>query len=264
MRSGIRYLVSLSLVLFFLIFSVRQLPDLRGMGIPGTLWRLGFGTVTELTLIKRTGGGASNSFTMTQSVLLASLPHLVFSGLYLQYNALFTGMLAAHEWSDFGRKRKGLRVSSEPRGEQRARYFLQLPYRWSIPLILMSMTMHWMLSQSIFIVPIEFENEFITTCGYSPMAIVAVFVAGIIMAVAVIITARRRLPTAMPVVRSCSLAIAAACHGLEGTERPEDPLVPVRWGAMAHPEDDLVVGKPGHCGFSGGFVEEPQEGGLYS
>ncbi|KAI8714849.1 hypothetical protein NCS52_01205800 [Fusarium sp. LHS14.1] len=253
------YSISLSVVLSFLVLGIVSLDGSKDLG---TLWRLGFGTVTELTLIQTAGRGIAQSFTMTESVLLANLPHFVFSGLYFQYNALFTGMLAAKEWSDFGRKRKGLRVSSDPRGDQRSRYFLQLPYRWSIPLILMSMLIHWMLSQSIFLVPIELEDEFATTCGYSPVAIFAVIIAAVAMALAVVITGYRRLPTSMPVVGSCSLVIAAACHGLGGAERSDEPLVPLRWGAMTHPDESS--GDAGHCGFSGDYVDEPYEGCLYS
>lgn len=261
MRVPSSYLASLSIVLSFLVMGI---TNITGSNDLGALWRLGFGAVTESTLITKAGHDVADSFTMTESVLLANLPHFVFSGLYFQYNALYTGMLAANEWSDFGRKRKALRVSSDPRGDQRSRYFLQLPYRWSIPLIFMSMLIHWMLSQSIFIVPIQFENEFATTCGYSPIPIIAVFMAAIIMALAVVVSGYLRLPTCMPVVGSCSLAMAAACHGLEGVERSDEPLVPLRWGAMTHPEDDSEGCSPGHCGFSGDYVDEPRDGGLYS
>ncbi|RSL62691.1 hypothetical protein CEP53_004706 [Fusarium sp. AF-6] len=255
------YSIPLSVALFFLIFGIIRLPGSKDLG---SLWRLGFGAVTEVTLIRQSSRSITMSFNMTESVILSNLPHFVFSGLYFQYNALFTGMLAAKEWSDFGRKRKGLRVSSDPRGEQRSRYFLQLPYRWSIPLILMSMLIHWMLSQSIFLVVIDFGDEFATTCGYSPIAIFAVIIVAIVMALAVVIAGYQRLPTAIPVVGSCSLGIAAACHGLGGAERPDEALVPLRWGAMTHPEERSGVEEPGHCGFSGDYVDEPYEGGLYS
>ncbi|RTE77655.1 hypothetical protein BHE90_007883 [Fusarium euwallaceae] len=238
------YLIALMVAIFLLVYGIVQLPGSKNLGV---LWRIGFGAVTELTLINAQGTDVSTSFNMTESVLLANLPHFVFSGLYFQYNALFTGMLAANEWSDFGRKRKGLRVSSDPRGEQRSRYFLQLPYRWSIPLILMSMLIHWMLSQSIFLAVINFGDDgFATTCGYSPIAILAVVITAVVMAIPVVITGYRRLPTAMPVVGSCSLGIAAACHGLGGAERSDEPLVPLRWGAMSHPNESSESVNPGH------------------
>ncbi|KAI8657985.1 hypothetical protein NCS57_01178700 [Fusarium keratoplasticum] len=263
--SIILYSSSLSVALFFLIFGIVRLPSSKDFG---AIWRLGFGAVTEVTLIWTRDRQVTNSFTMTQGVLLANLPHFVFSGLYFQYNAIFTGMLAANEWSDFGRKRKGLRVSSNPEGWQRSRYFLQLPYRWSIPLIFMSILIHWLLSQSVFIVPLQFESaredHFATTLGYSPIAIIAVTVAAAAMALAVIISGYRRLPTAMPVVGSCSLGIAAACHGLGGAERTDETVVPLRWGAMTHPEEGSAFDESGHCGFSGDYVDEPRVGAKYA
>jgi hypothetical protein len=50
--------------------------------------------------------------------------------------------------------RKGLRVSENPRGAQRSTYFLQLPYRYAIPLLIVSSAMHWMVSQSLFLVTV--------------------------------------------------------------------------------------------------------------
>lgn len=260
MQATCRYLISLSAVLSFLTLGLIRLAESKNLQ---TIWSLGFGTVTELTLISTSNNDIASSFNMAESVILANLPHFIFSGLYFQYNALFTGMLAAKEWSEFALKRKGLRVSSSPKGEQRSRYFLQLPYRWSVPLIFMSMLIHWLLSRSIFIVAIKFDDEFATTCGYSPIAMIVVVVAAVVMALAVIITGCRRLPTAMPVVGSCSLGIAAACHGFGGAERPDETLVPLRWGAMTQPGHGPAF-EPGHCGFSGDYVEEPQPGGRYA
>lgn len=60
---------------------------------------------------------------------------------YLAYNGLFTRMLSEREWASFKVEFKALRVS-RPRGAQRSTYRLQLPYRWSIPLMLGSGTLH--------------------------------------------------------------------------------------------------------------------------
>ncbi|KAJ4183654.1 hypothetical protein NW755_009688, partial [Fusarium falciforme] len=121
---------------------------------------------------------------------------------------------------------------------------------------------------SVFIVPMQFErareDHFATTLGYSPIAIIAVTVAAAAMALVVIISGYRRLPTAMPVVGSCSLGIAAACHGLGGAERTDETLVPLRWGAMTHPEEGSAFDESGHCGFSGDYVDEPRVGAKYA
>jgi len=71
---------------------------------------------------------------------------------YLAYNGLFTRMLAEREWTSFGgtgSEYKSLRVS-RPSGTQRSTYRLQLPYRWSIPLMLASGTLHWLVSNCVY------------------------------------------------------------------------------------------------------------------
>lgn len=64
-------------------------------------------------------------------------------------------MALAHEWSQYAVQRKGLRVSAQPRGAQRSTYFLSLPYRNAIPFIILSTLMHWLMSESLFLVMIE-------------------------------------------------------------------------------------------------------------
>ena len=58
-------------------------------------------------------------------------------------------MLAAHSWTGFSRRPKGLRVS-EPRGSQRGTYLFSMPLRYGIPLIFIFILIHWTTSQSIF------------------------------------------------------------------------------------------------------------------
>ncbi|SCO80827.1 uncharacterized protein FRV6_05040 [Fusarium oxysporum] len=169
-------------------------------------------------------------------------------------------MAAAEEWSGYGNKRRSLRVSSNPRGEQRSRYFLQLPYRYSIPLLVASIMMHWMLSQSIFIVAVEQSSIWVLfTCGYSPIAIIFVIITAVFMATAVIITALRRLPAAMPVVASCSLAIAAACHHPDNTSQPDASVFPLQWGVIWRQREGSGWELTDHCGFSHYPIEKPQD-----
>ncbi|CAM1509531.1 Fc.00g032700.m01.CDS01 [Cosmosporella sp. VM-42] len=283
-----------SFILYSIAFTVSVV--LFGWGITALMgphdfaswWNLGFGKVSETALIVGldTSSAATTLDTQTiRSVLLSNFPQLCFSVLYFQYNGLFTGMLAAKEWGDFGLKRRALRVSANPRGEQRSRYFLQLPYRWSIPLLLMSILIHWMLSQSIFVVSVEaFQDKYYygdrdsngnyfdyfndysasITCGYSPVAIFSVILTSLVMFGAVIITGFLRLPTGIPVVGSCSLAIAAACHQTDGSPQPEAPLIPLRWGVMKRHDERQGEYGVGHCGFSGEYVEAPEVGVRYA
>ncbi|KAG4267336.1 hypothetical protein FPRO04_04948 [Fusarium proliferatum] len=262
------YGVAFGVSCFLLAWGIRELPGPHDIK---SLWDLGFGAATELTIITGFGWEDEGDESLFWNVLVSNLPQLVFSLLYFQYNGLFTCMAVAKEWSDFGRKRNPLRVSSNPRGQQRSRYFLQLPYRFSIPLLLVSILMHWMLSQSIFIVAVETRDIMrpdywdwsLLTCGYSPIAIIFVIVTSIFMAAAMMITACRRLPTAMPVAASCSLAISAACHQPDGIPSPEASLFPLQWGVMWCQREGFSRELTDHCGFSHHAVEVPQDGRLY-
>lgn len=86
---------------------------------------LGFGTVEE-DLVVDVGLPKNGSQGFAASVLLANLPQLILSLLYMSYNGLYTCMHLAHEYSQFAKHRKPLRVTT-PRGKQRTTYWLQLP-----------------------------------------------------------------------------------------------------------------------------------------
>ena len=82
--------------------------------------------------------------------VVANLPQVALSIAYLAYNGLFTRMLGEWEWSLLSVRYQGLRVS-RPKGRQRSSYRLQLPYRWSIPLMATSGLLHWLVSNCIFV-----------------------------------------------------------------------------------------------------------------
>jgi hypothetical protein len=201
------------------------------------IWSLGFGKPSEQTIISWPGS-RGDSPSIPANVILANIPHLIFSFIYFQWNAVFTSMLMGKEWNDFSMKRASLRVSDMPQHIQRSQYFLQLPFQFSVPLSAVSILLHWVLSQSIFIVAIEliWQNERISwgliTCGYSPMAILTNLLISLTIPLSVYVIGRRRLPGLMPVVGSCSLAIAAACHHPDGGEHPEAALGNLQWGVM--------------------------------
>ena len=114
-----------------------------------SLWDIGFGAVNANSLVV-TGITSTGSGGLLLNILLANLPQGIFSFLYLTYNGLYTCMLPADEWSRFAHQRKSLRVTS-PTGPQRSTYYLHLPYLYSIPLLILSGALHWLVSQSIFL-----------------------------------------------------------------------------------------------------------------
>lgn len=236
---------------------------------PVKLWKIGFGSVSGSNLLNM--GTA-----LMGGVLLANLPQAMLSYLYLAFNALYTNMFVAKEWSTYYNNRKPLRVTS-PIGQQRGTYWLNVPFRYAVPMTVVSGLFHWLASQSIFLVRITVtkyypqdgsrivdEGERISTCGYSPSAIILTFVTGSVIAIGGILMGRYlKYPPGMPMAASCSAAISAACH-----PPPEDDqasLLPVQWGAVTHGETRPDGKEPvGHCTFSSLPVERPIMERLYA
>lgn len=230
---------------------------------PAGLWNIGFGSLKGNNLLNL-------PTSLMGGVLLANLPQAVLSYLYLAFNALYTNMFVAREWSTYTTEHKPLRVTS-PLGEQRDTYWLNVPFRYAIPMTGVSGLFHWLASQSIFMVQISVTDHRsrkitgqISTCGYSPFAIIFTTVVGSVIALGGIIMARLRYPAGMPIAGSCSAAISAACH-----PPPKDvdaSILPVQWGAVSHGGPGEASGRAavGHCTFTSVPVEFPIEGRLYA
>lgn len=226
------------------------------------LWSLGYGgdsSETEIHLDSLSGQ-------LIPMILIANLPQVLLSFLYLTYNALFTSMLLAEEWSGFAHERKTLRVTC-PVGKQRSTYWLQLPYFYGIPLLVMSGILHWLVSQSVFLertsveygsltTGADWEEVLISTCGYSPIAIITVLPLGALLLVVLIANGFRKYKEGMPLAGSCSAAISAACH--RPKEDVDAALLPVLWGAVS------TEGPIGHCCFTSFEVSPPVKGKPYA
>ena len=232
---------------------------------------LGYGTVSPETIVHING---SISGKLIPMILIVNFPQALLSFLYLAYNALFTCMLTAKEWSAFAHQRKTLRVTC-PVGNQRSTYWLQLPYRYGIPLLVMSAVLHWLVSQSLFLVrvtvtyqpgevreyglqydPSQGYRGLISSCGYSPIAIITVIPLGTLLLLVIIANGFRKYRQGMPLAGNCSAAISAACHQPE--EDVDAALLPVSWGALS--TNDPI----GHCCFTSFDVSPPVEGELYA
>jgi hypothetical protein len=276
----------------------------QGRSDDPTVLALGLGQVNPKTLIwfqhknlpLSRDGGAS----LLKSVVVANSPQIAASAIYFTYNALVTTLSLASEWDRFARKRKAPRITgSVPVGQQRKSYFLQLPFRYSIPLIATSGVLHWLISQTLFVVFVEVYRQWleldpetgepfvvppvrvsdIATCGWSPLGVVIVMALGGAMVVVLIAAACWPLKSNMPVAGSCSAAISAACHPPEPRD-PDDWMKPLMWGDTdtltvregwlayegwqygAGVENDMSV--TGHCAFSSYEVTEPRRDVWYS
>lgn len=234
---------------------------------------------------------SSGTSGLISNVFLANLPQTILSAIYYVYNGIFTCFMLGTEWNSYMNRRKGLRVSGSPRGAQKSTYFLQLPYRWALPLMVLSGTLHWLCSQSIFLVTIQFDhralngtvtngltgsngsengiNEYFT-CGYSPPAILAVIIIGIFMVATLILMGKRKFKNGgMPVSGSCSASISACCHPPQNEDAQENKYMEyltVQWGvtgsSLENVHSDSV--RVGHCAFSSQAVSMPEENAWYA
>ena len=199
---------------------------------------------------------------LVAAAVLSNLPQLLISYVYITFNTLFTCMLAGREWMQFAAHRKPLRVTS-PIGEQQSTYWLQLPYHYSLPLLALSSVLSWLASQSLFVVRVAVRDErqllppgyVISTCGYSPGAIVLTMIVGGVIVLATIATGLRRYPTGMPLSATCSGGISAACH--PPADDVDTAYLPVQWGVVSKQNG------VGHCSFSSQLVAPPIPGHRY-
>ena len=227
-------------------------------------------------------------------VLLANLPQGLVSILYLSYNGIFTAMLANREWSNYAHKRATLRVTT-PSPTQRSSYFLSLPFTYSVPLLIASTLLHWLISQSLFVARITvYKNGEVVKpgegnvfsgqnsgvdLGFSDSALIATIVWGCVLVVTCLLIAGFcTYHKESPLGGTNSAVISAACHvkyivGREirvertqlsqGEERKVNEEVvdrPLQWGVTVEGTRDKV----GHCCFSDQVVKKPEEGCLYA
>jgi hypothetical protein len=191
-------------------------------------------------------------------------------------------MLLGYEWSTYARHRKGLRVSRPAIGSQRSTYFLQLPYRFALPLMALSGILHWLVSQSIFLVAIDVyhwdgsrfgaDNASVAwqfqaikytnwkSCGFSPIAIFTVLMLALLMVVAIIGFGYVPFKEGSNLAGSCSTAISAACHlGRGEVDGHAAAMAKLQWGVVG-----IGTAGVGHCAFSTKEVEHPANGGRYA
>ncbi|KAH8817577.1 hypothetical protein DL96DRAFT_1622786 [Flagelloscypha sp. PMI_526] len=229
MRWSVAYFglfLCLATILSLIIFAVHAV---KAAGLNASeIYQVGFGTVDPRSLIYSEFWPRGDTATLL-SILLVNSPQLVLSFLYVIFNTLFTSMSLAFEWSRYHEHPRSLRVSHR-KGKQRSTYFLQVPYRRAIPVMMFSVILHWLISQSIFLAKIDDNNSSssVSTCGYSIDGMIATFFGGLTLAIFSFILGSRKLPSGMPLVGSCSLAIAASCHAPDGTSE----LQPLKWGPL--------------------------------
>ena len=226
----------------------------------GQMWQMGYGTINPAAVIPWNVSGTGD---ILLTVLVANSPQVVLSFLSLNYNGVITCMLVAKEWHTYAKERKPLRVT-RPTDLQRSTYRLQIPYRYGIPLLILSAVLHWLVSLTLFLARVDtydsdgykIDDNSFASVGYSPIGMITVILLGGLILFFLNLIGFRKYQGGLPLAGTCSAAISAACH------RPQDDLdaalKPVMWGAVKH-NDDV-----GHCCFTSQEVTAPIEWERYA
>ncbi|CAI0645301.1 unnamed protein product [Colletotrichum noveboracense] len=170
-----------------------------------------------------TGIGKRSPF--MPSIIMAKAPQLYLSFWYLAYNSLLTRLEMSREWALFCYATQLIKL---PSGQQIATYRLQLPYTYSITLMILSTLMHWLMSNSLFVMVFlgdyylpwqrfgrdttGLPEDAAVVVGTLSLPVLILIVLGSLMAIFPIAVSRRSLPGSMPIVGSNSLAMMAACR----------------------------------------------------
>jgi hypothetical protein len=240
---------------------ILALVTMRGKGLHidvVSIFNIGLG-VQPLALLGGPFIRPNRTQSFTACVLFANSFQLTVSVLYLFYNRLFTIYSIGQEWYHWSAangpsKRRGLRVSS-PEPTQRSSYFISLPYRFGIPIMVASSTLHWLISQAIFVVNTKaFDADGqanpsydTSRVGFSSLGIIMALSLGLGMVAVLFGFGFRSFPSGqerMPLASTCSALISSACY-----TAPEDRNARfghLLWGVVT--EDSHT--RTGHCSFT--------------
>jgi hypothetical protein len=253
----------------------------RGIDVsPAAIWQLGFKVQPAAIandfqpFIKTINNHTTTGLLL--NIIIANSPQVMVSFLYLFFNNILTRQLVSDEWVRFLRKdgKKPLRVSS-PEGMQRSTYFLSLPLKYSVPLTALSILLHWLISQSLFLVQacaftpgrdsVRLPVYDWAARGFSMLGSILSIGLGIALVLGLILNSLVRhyknIPAGFQLMAFKSNAIAAMCQrpGADSDAR----LFPISIGAIADP-DSLVNACYQRIAFSTDTgLCEPQNGVEY-
>lgn len=241
------------------------------LSIP-TIVNLGFGVNANFIGL----GSETRNYTLIQCVFLANAVQLIVSFLYLFYNNILTHQLVGDQWVRFlhPNGKKSLRVST-PIGMQRSSYILSLPLTYSIALIIAMIILHWLVSESLFVVQtIGFDTNGKlldssgfsgSVVGYSILPIVLATICGGVMVIGLLVNSMVRnhqdVPQEFLKWGSSSVHIESLCH------RPDEDfdahLFPLSIGIVSDSLPGGITG-PTRLSFSTDIhLRLPQEGEIY-
>jgi len=212
-----------------------------GLSVSDRLKRFGVGTIDPSTsFIPGSSGGDAGPHLFPILVLVANSPQLWLSFGYLLWNNQITRIWMEQEWrSYYGRLHKP-RVSykTADRG-LRATRWLQLPY-WATALLMVINTMlHWLVSQTMFVVEIFGDQNITDSDGnlnysdfyinYSPLAIMSIGIGSSILVLSITIYYFIPRKSLMPLMGGSAKLVFESCNGLSWPL----PKSGVAWGDIS-------------------------------
>ena len=276
--SKTRWFTTIGLCTFYLVVGIvllfLSLGGARSTYTMSQIWTLGMGEINSNTTLGISGDTPAG---LVRDVLVANSFQLALSTTYFLYNSLYTAQCGAIEWASYASKRRPLRVTY-PRGQQRSTYWLQLPHTYGLVLTIFLVLMHFLISQAIYLVRVQWYTEagipsksfFISDVGFSPIGILVSCCVGALLILFQVFHSLRPLKARIPLHGNKSVAISAACHPGTRSENGQSVLFyhpeanmalkPVMWGAIVQPKDDNEIG---HCSFTADPVEMPERGRRY-
>jgi hypothetical protein len=218
------------------ITNLFDLFTIAGFGKPSLAFIIGQSTGEGTSF----GGKELAGFPL--QIALANAPQVLFSISYLFWNNLVNRIWGEHEWRSFENRRKLPRVSygATAPGTRDTRW-LQLPYGLVMLLIGTSTLMHWVVSQTLFVVEVENQSglpminnapappSLTYVVSYSPTAIFVSTCLSSLLIFCVTVYYFFPFRSHMPVMAGSARVVFASCTAL-----PKDlPVDGVMWGDVS-------------------------------
>ena len=229
-----------------------------GLSLSDRMKRFGLGTEDPATSLVSgaTGRPFQQGMSFPVQVIMANLPQVWSTIAYLTWNNQITRIWLEREWRSFYRshQRPRLSISSREPGIQSARW-QQLPYWLTMVLMSISVLLHWLVSQTLFVVEIYFSDTKLASVfhlHYSPLAIISVGTIATSLVFGITVYYFVPIRSWMPLMAGSTRVVFDSCFRLPTTGLPRSGI---GWG-------DISTGNERVAGF-GAVVARMVEGVRY-
>jgi hypothetical protein len=234
-----------------------------GLHLSDRLKRFGLGTEDPATSL--VSGATGQPFQIGPpfplQVVIANMPQVWLTIGYLTWNNMIGRIWLEKEWRTFYRTHQLPRVSYNSRAQGlRSARWLQLPYWLTVTLMSISVFLHWLVSQTLFVVEIYFADTNIASVfhlHYSPLAIISVGTFATFLVFGMTVYYLVPITTWMPMMAGSARVVWDSCSRLAGSDLPRNGI---SWGDISYRNERLA----GFGQVVGRMVEGVQYPGLIS